>query len=136
MADFPESCLRGLRKKDYLTLEGFVSVQAFKPDTRTVTDRKDGGSETSINWEDNKDVLGFTFNQRTESGNVAHPFGVSRLPLQKIDQVNSEPGSKHALNYERAPLEDNPYHGNVVFKAGLSKLISCSLALAAQVLHP
>jgi len=38
---------------------------------------------------------------------------------------------------ERAPLEENPYHGNIIFQAGLPrpvvKMIASALALASTV---
>lgn len=138
MNDLPDSCLRGIPKKDFLTPEG-LSYHAFKPDERTADSRQDKGQETSVNWEDDESVVESTLRRRDEKGHITFPYGLARLPCHKIDQLNSEPGSRSALTCERNPLPDNPYHGNIVFRFGLSKatvnMIAGALALAASVIR-
>jgi len=145
MTEFPDSCLRGLHKKDYLTVRG-VSAAAFEPDPRTAADREDGGQETSINWEDDETVQELTLSQRDARGNICYPHGIARLPRAWIDRVNELPGSESTLTYERRPTladpdrPDNPYHGNLVFRADLPtravRMIAGALALAATPLSP
>jgi hypothetical protein len=127
---FPDNCIRGIRKKDFLTPEG-ISSAVYLPDERTAQNREDGGLETSINWEDDGTVLNFTLR------NPAYQWGVARLPRATIDYLNVQPASANALSYERAPLEGNPYHGNIVFRQNLSKvtrnMIAGTLALASTI---
>jgi hypothetical protein len=134
MAEYPEFCLRGLRKQDHVTPEG-ISGLAFAPDPRTAESRPDRGLETSVNWEDDERVVEFTLHERSDTGSPAYPFGIARLPRQQMDRLNGQPGSRNALSYERAALPGNPYHGNIVFRAGLSKptlrMIAGALALSA-----
>ena len=75
--------------------------------------------------------------QRNAAANLVYAHGVARLPRGWIDQLNALPGSPNALSYERAPLPDNPYHDNIVFRAGLQtrviRMIAGALALGATV---
>jgi hypothetical protein len=104
------------------------------PDGRTSVDRADGGLETSINWEDDERVVGFTLGRRDQAG-----FGAARLEKANIDSVR-QLGCKDDLGYERAKLEDNPHHGNLVFEKNClksrQKMIAAALALAAQHVPP
>jgi hypothetical protein len=133
--DFPASCLRGIRKQNQITPEGGVSAEVFYPDRRTAENRKDGGAEISINWEDEETVLVFTLEFKV-GGQYQFPHGAVRLALSEIDRINRLPSSTGALTYERTPLPDNPHHGNIVFRAGLSKpmerMVAATLALAAS----
>lgn len=135
MIDFPASCLRGVHKQDFITPEGGVSSAVFHPDFRTAESRNDGGAETSVNWEDDDTVLDFTLRLKTNS-QYQFPHGAVRLRRQEIDHINRFSVSTNSLNYERAALEDNPYHGNIVFKRDLSKptikMIAAALALASS----
>jgi hypothetical protein len=108
----------------------FSTKNDYMPDDRTSRDRQDSGSETSINWEDNDTVLDFTLR------NPSH-YGAAHLQCITIDYLNTQPGSLNALTYERDPKEDNPYHGNIVFRQGLSnpakRMIAGFLALASTL---
>jgi hypothetical protein len=135
--DFPDNCLRGVRKQEFITPEGGVSSAVFHPDFRTSESRADGGAELSINWEDNETVLEFTINLKS-NGYYQFAYGAVRLPRQEIDHINRFPSSMDGLSYERAPLPDNPYHGNIVFRQDLSKptvkMVAAALALASSKL--
>jgi hypothetical protein len=132
-----------LRSKAFL-VEGAqaVAAGAFEPDYRTSEQRSDRGFETSINWEDDPTVLALTLrNQQI----AAH--GVARLMRQVLDEANSlqnlRPFANHigdsCVSYERSPLADNPFHGNVVFAAPLPKpvirMIASYLAMHSEHLH-
>src|SRR6266545_1880825 len=70
----PESCLRGLRKQDWVDDQFIISSAAFEPDRRTATGRKDGGKETSVNWEDNSNVESFTLEDKNNA-----QYGAARI---------------------------------------------------------
>jgi hypothetical protein len=122
--------LRGLRKGDWVS-GGVILTAAFLPDTRTVEGRADGGMEVSINWEDDASV---ETRALAEWPQAAH--GVARLPRAEVDRLNGIQSCLDALLCERQKLEDNPHHGNVVFRSGLAKLhvamIAGALALASS----
>ena len=144
MSAFPTYCLRGLRSKAFL-VEGapaVVAAGAFEPDYRTSEQRVDGGFEASINWEDDTTVLSLTLRNQQVS---AH--GVARVMRQVIDEAdtlqNLRPFAADAqygcVSYERAPVTDNLFHGNVVFAARLPKpvmrMVASYLAMHAEYLH-
>jgi hypothetical protein len=63
------------------------------------------------------------------------PNGAVRVPKEKIDAVNTYEQVKDSIFYERRPVAGNDYHGNIVFKTGLSKTqisFICTLLAAAS----
>jgi hypothetical protein len=112
---FPENCLRGVRKKEWITDDYRVSPLAFEADSRTKNEREDGLMETSISWEDSTDVLLFCFE------NIEDVFihGAVRLATKHIDYIK-----KHSdcgrFSYERRRRPDNEYHGNILFDPNLA----------------
>lgn len=101
------------------------------PDTDTASGRADGGEETSVNWEDNVTVLERTQKQQ----NAQH--GVARVPRAHIDWVRTRRQTLDAVSGERARLPDNPHHGNLVFRRGLTKALKKQVAnaLALEAEH-
>jgi hypothetical protein len=125
----PHACLRGLRKKDWV-VEDAVSTLAF---TSEVVERKDGGREVSVNWEDDAGVEARTLSQP----NAQH--GAARVTVSRIEQIN-EGTAPPWLGCERAALEDNPHHGNIVYGKSVTKhvekMIAATLALHSQLIRP
>lgn len=107
MKDMPDFCIRGIFKSSLITPEGDILADVFIPDDRTKKDREDGGSEVSINWEDDEEAVKFTLKK--------YPNGVVRLAKTEIDRVNMAERANNDLSYERTPKADNIYHGNIVF---------------------
>src|SRR5712692_7828191 len=79
IAALPVSCLRGLRKADWVDEQSLIQTAAFIPDVRTAGTRKDGGKETSVNWEDDADVESFTLSNKN---NAQH--GAARISTFEI----------------------------------------------------
>jgi hypothetical protein len=136
--DFPDHCLRGISKghiQNTLPELNKVSAVVFYPDESTSAYRLDSGTETSINWEDDDKALEFTLNQ-TKDDLPQFPGGAVRLSRTAIEYVNTRPGMQGSLSYERAPLPENQYHGNIVFRANLSKhvikMIAAALAMESS----
>ncbi len=134
MDEYPNFCLRGLRAPDHRTEDGEISASAYYPDPDTVQNRQDGRCETSIDWEDEDEVL----------PNLLQRFryGVARLPRKHIDEVNQYAQVKGGLSYERFPIVDNPHHGNILFPASIAqkseskrRLIWATLLAANAILH-
>ena len=124
MSDFPDNCIRGIQKlKNVYQDTNTVSAQLFIPDERTIKNRSDGGQETSINWEDDETVLDFTLNQKDENdqNRLLFPNGAVKLPRSEMDKLIADANISNAISYERNPLANNVYHGNIVFRDGLSK---------------
>ena len=125
---------RGLRNKPIRDDRGLpqASMEAFLPDPRTSAARTDGGSEVSVNWHDDAgDVLAFTMTDKKNS-----QFGVAILPEGQLRNLSAW-NLQAAVTAERDPLPGNPYHGNLVFRAGLSqqniRMLAGLLAFVCQV---
>jgi hypothetical protein len=132
---FPGSCVRGVQEKKHLLENGFPATTLFYPDERTGLTRADGGFESSVNWEDDDTVLRFTLNYKAK-GQYQFPHGAVRLPCSEIDHLNAHPQTPDALKYERSAVQDNPYHGHIVYRSDLPKPtirgLAGALALAAS----
>jgi len=56
MSDFPDTCIRGIAKKNQISVDEVTVLAAlYMPDSRTAETREDGCQEISINWEDNEE---------------------------------------------------------------------------------
>jgi hypothetical protein len=99
--------------------------------------RNDGWTEDSINWMDDKDAMEFTLNQVKDSGELQFKMGVAILPRAELDRIKRRHGFAGHFDYERAPIEENQYHGNLLLRSDVSKhlknMIRSALALAAQI---
>lgn len=139
MIEYPSHCIRGLRKGDHIIKDDkgitHVNYLAFMPDDRTSEKRKDKGAETSINWEDDSTVLSFTLNNNQHAA-----FGAARLSRERLDsiiigaEIMKKSDIKH-LAYERHPLPDNPFHGNLVYIEllnGVVRMIAGIMAMYAE----
>lgn len=106
--DLPDNCARGLRKKEFRDLSNperpILTAAAFLPDGR-----RQGGRELSIDWLDDDGCLGRLRNRRQ----VAE-WGVGVLRRALLDAL-IRPEWRGYVVLERAPLKDNPAHGNIVY---------------------
>lgn len=114
-------------------MQGSVTRDAFEPDPKTV--RADNGHETSVNWEDNEDVLRLTLLQKSTA---AH--GAARFAVDAVDAVAALPNVRGRVFAERREVDGNPHHGNLVFDGQLPattrKAIAQWLALASELIPP
>jgi hypothetical protein len=98
--------------------------------------RGDGWVEQSINWEDDNLAIELSLNQQKENGDFQFKVGLARIPREEIDRLNKQPTVNGVLDYERQPLEDNPYHGNLLLRSDVPKRtmkkIAAGLALAVS----
>lgn len=122
--EFPLTCLRGLRNSKWVKESGVIEAAAFLPEEATAAKREDGGSETSINYEDDDRTV-----DRTLSDKVNAKYGAVRLPLSAIDYASLIWGNLSlSLNHERCPIHGNDYHGNIVYAPALGKRKQAILA--------
>jgi hypothetical protein len=135
--NFPDNCIRGIPNDSFLNQDGSVGAHLFH---FTGPDRDDGWIEQSINWEDDNSVIEFTLAQKKADGDVQFKTGVVVIPREEIDRLNYRPTVKGLLSYERQPIQGNPFHGNILLRAGTSKptmkLIAAGLALAIERVIP
>jgi len=115
---YPEGCLRGLSVIDHVLEDGSVSTAAFNFSEVT---RGDGWKELSINWDDDENSKETLLNQRKENGEFQFKVGYAVVPRSELDHLIHQPTVNGTLSYERSPLENNKYHGNILLKGTLTK---------------
>lgn len=133
---FPENFLRGFNMKDCFTTEQNVAVAAFQFGDFTQF-RNDDYHEASINWEDDPKALTVLLEQRKEgSDELMFKYGYARLPLNLVRMVLKSLIVKDYLSFERKPLENNAYHGNILISGSIKKqektMIQNNLAVIAN----
>ena len=130
--NYPENSIKGIPNNDFLIEGKYVASHLF----HFKQARDDGAIEQSINWEDDASAIDFTLNQKKENGEFQFKAGVAILPRSEIDRLSRYPSIRGMLSYERSPLADNPYHGNLLLQRNVStrimKQIAASLALAVS----
>ncbi len=133
---FPDNCIRGIINDGYITPDGSVGSHLFLPSRETAHQRGDGWEETSINWEDDKHAVPFTLQTTKNDGSIKYKTGVVRIPLAEIEHINTHPTTRDLLSYERQAIQNNPYHGNILFRQriddSMKKKLAASLAVAAS----
>jgi hypothetical protein len=133
--EFPENCIKGIPHASFVR-DGWIGSELFYFKDRDL--RLDGWVEQSINWQDDENAVGFTLRQvKKETGEFQFKAGVAVLPRVEIDRIRSRYAHLDMLSYERQPLEDNYYHGNILLQRQMLKMpimrqIAGALAMYAQ----
>lgn len=137
---YPDELIRGIASKDYIDEDGRTSASLFQFGD---TIREDGFSEASINWLDDESAIDCAMKQLKKDGSIQFKAGVAILPRDWIDMLMRQQTGKGVLNYERAQLEDNPYHGNLLRKdrdidKKIKNVIAASIAMGVKriIKHP
>ncbi len=96
--------------------------------------------EQSVNWEDDDLAIHHTLHQSKEDGQIQFRSGVAVIPRSVIDELCSLDNVAGCLDYERQPLDDNPYHGNLLLLCEVDKsrmkMIASYLALRVSRIVP
>lgn len=138
---FPETLLRGFNSKECFTVEQNVAKGAFQFHDHT-TDRNDNYHEASINWEDDENAVSVLMEQIKEgTSERMFKYGYSRLPYNQIKSILSSMIGKEYLAFERKPLLENPYHGNILIRGTIksqekSMIQDVLAAIANNDVHP
>lgn len=123
--NYPEKLIRGIASNDYIDSEGRLSSAAFQFEASRNHEKTD---EASITWYDNEEALNIAWNQKSSfREGIQFKAGVAILSRKMLDVVIHRPNVMNALDYERRPTQDNPYHGNLLMKQGLSNGIKRSI---------
>jgi hypothetical protein len=129
---YPDRCIRGISQKNFIT-EGVATSSAFT--FYDIDIRQDGYLEQSINWEDDETVIEFTLKQE-KNGSIQFKGGVAIIACDQLDDLINRPPIRGRLAYERAPIDDNKYHGNLLLKADTPKpirrMITGGIALTVE----
>ena len=119
--NYPEEMVRGLSNKDTIEDDNTVLSAAFQ-----FTEIA-GRQELSINWKDDEGAIDVAMNQKKKnSEDFQFKVGVAILSRRKIDDIKF-------LTYERAPIPENHYHGNLFYNdlsQGKKRLLSGMLSMA------
>ena len=120
---YPDTLLRGLITPSSVTSERYVTAEAFQfQDFRQK--RSDNYNELSINWEDSDEAVDVLLKQKKEgSEDPQFKIGFARMSFSRIKDVLKPHISDKTYSYERKPVDGNPYHGNLLADAKLSKQI-------------
>lgn len=118
---FPECFLRGFNTNECYTKEHNIAIGAFQFGNHT-DKRNDNYHEASINWEDDEGAVKILLEQKKDETNeLMFKYGYARLPLNLVKMTLKSLMVKNYLNFERKPLEYNPYHGNILISGSINK---------------
>lgn len=119
--EYPERFLRGIVQKEHIS--NFYIRSSFFSSGFSKYPREDGYFDMSINWFDCKESLDQAMNQRkenTEEKAITYKHGIAEFNTNIINDIIKR--YNNLLDYERAPLVDNAYHGNLLLSNKLDKL--------------
>lgn len=117
----PENFLRGFNTKDCFTKEQNVAIGAFQFGNHT-EDRNDNFHEASVNWEDDDNsVITLLALKKEGSDEPMFNYGYARLSLNLVKVTLKSLIEKNYLTFERKPLPNNPYHGNILIPGDISR---------------
>jgi len=117
---YPSELIRGVANSKELNEEGKATVSLFV--FRENPSRNDDNMELSINWCDDKEkALSIIMNQVKEDGSYQFKAGAAVLSKEKIDLMKQSPVCSKEFDYERAPLDNNEFHGNIICNKKLQR---------------
>ena len=117
----PEYFLRGFNIKECFTSEFNVAPAAFQFGNHTDV-RDDNYHEASVNWEDDDGALMTLLEQKKDgTDDLMFKFGYARLPLNLVRITLKSLIDRDYLAFERKPLKNNTYHGNILIPGDLKK---------------
>ncbi|MGD1007905.1 MAG: hypothetical protein ABR980_11825 [Ignavibacteriaceae bacterium] len=134
--NFPESILKGIPNKDFLSADGYPLAYLFEFKDKTA-DRQDNNLETSICWKDDKNTINLVLNQK-KNGELQFKAGVVPIHRSDVDRIKKLPRVRSQFSYERDknPNLNNPYHGNLLLAKTCNKIlrtyIQTELAMSCQ----
>lgn len=128
----PVNYIKGIPNNEFLVREDLsIGSNLFFFNMEEI--RIDGWVEQSINWEDDNTVVDFSLNQKKDDGTLQFKAGIAIFPRYEIDRLNRQPTINGILSYERHPLENNKFHGNILLKAGVPRLTMKKIAASIAV---
>lgn len=118
--DCPQTFLRGINAEVDLSQYGGVYSTFFKTGFSRIP-REDGFHDLSINWFDCSDSLEQIMKQKKENtGDVSYRYGIAEFDKELLIKVII-PMFEGKVVYERDPLPNNEYHGNLMYSSELLK---------------
>jgi len=128
---YPDSFYRGISPAN--VQDGFLLPETFHSDGG----RDDGFEEISITWNDEEAAfrtIASQINDRT--GKLQFSAGISKIKREEFDIRMKPQVLINNIDYERRPTKNNQYHGNILVRENLTKVVKnmlkAQLALLAQ----
>lgn len=127
--------------KECFTAEQNIAIGAFQFSDFSKS-RNDNYLEASINWEDDdKAVIVLLEQKKDGTEEQMFKYGYVRLPLNLVRMTLKSLIDKEYLNFERKPLDKNPYHGNILIPVNIKKqersmIQNILAAIANNDVHP
>lgn len=122
---FPKRCVRGIPNDSFMnSTVPAAHLFYFKENP----EREDEWKEQSINWQDDNKVNSFSLKQVNDKGDIQFKYGLAILPINEITSLNQKTTCRGSLSYERQPLENNPFHGNILLNKDIPKKIMVMIA--------
>ncbi|MBA7692371.1 hypothetical protein ES703_100938 [subsurface metagenome] len=118
MMDYSDNLLRGISVDEWIC-DDLVTAAAFQIKFEEPFLRN-GCAAQSICWEDDASVIEVMLQQKKD-GHFQFRAGIARLQREAIDRIIKQPSFSGILSYDREPLDNNPYHGNVLISPASSK---------------
>ena len=110
--NFPSKCLRGLSTQESVSSQGRVTQHAFF--FKKESNNSQGQLENSVNWFDDDGVIQLSHLQTRADGQPQFKFGLALFSTDQLNFICNQPHILGKLMYERAPMPDNKYHGNLL----------------------
>ena len=127
--EYPKLYLRGISRDDSQFFNPPIPNTTFRIPTANIfsggfdsnDERQDDFEELSINWIDDDGAFEVAFNQKnSKSGECQFKAGVGVYDFGTLKEIVSSQYFKEVLDYERAPIPNNKYHGNILLHKGVS----------------
>jgi hypothetical protein len=116
---YPDTFARGILNEQYISDD--------LPDTALFTDfrdteRQDGYNELSINWIDDECAIIILSSQlNKDKTDKLYKNGIGIFSTKELTRICKLPYYGNDVSYERFPLDENKYHGNILLKKDTSK---------------
>lgn len=121
--EYPEQCIRGIPDEKCLyedsLLEGNPVARLTLYPFHKEHCRDNGWIPESINWMFDADAIDFTFNQKNAEEELQFKVGIAILSLIELNKLKRK--HRSFFCYEKDPIKNCPYHGNLLLKAGIKK---------------
>jgi len=136
---YPEKFIKGIPDDKCIYEDGTIATHLFH--FHENSSRKDDNMDQSINWYDDENAITHTLNQiNPHSKEIHFKEGLVTIVLDDLEWLNKRPGVNNILNYERQPLDQNPYHGNLLIhkdipKKSMKKISAGIALLASQIIR-
>lgn len=135
---YPDKFIRGISSADFIDEDGRASAGLFQ---FLDVGREDEFYEASINWYDDEEALSLILEQRKEKDVNEFQFkhGAAIINRSEADRIIDNQLYESIFSYERAPIDANRYHGNLICKEKkandrkIKNVIAACLALNAQI---